>query len=254
MVARLGVAALVAAATIAVYAGRGSIEIDFERGYEGGFVDGFHSRERAEGKYFRWTDGSSFVVFRHLPHRGLIDVEARLKTIRPVGEALPELRFTANGITVHRARALPGSVTYHFELPSTTSTLRLGIESDTFEASGGRSLGVQVLGVTLKPAERPSWTVPALIMALAALGFTFALGSSLAALTICAGCLYLLAQGPATFTSYPFQVMGIAVVALIVSRAVRFVADRLMWLHPAERARVVALVAALLAVELIVVC
>ncbi|HSF18656.1 MAG TPA: hypothetical protein VLK65_24235 [Vicinamibacteria bacterium] len=254
MVARLGVAALVAAATVAVYAGRRSVEVDFERGYEGGFVDGFHPRERAEGKYFRWTDGSSFVVFRNLPPRGLIAVEARLKTIRPVGEALPELRFTANGITVHRARALPGSVTYHFELPSATPTLRLGIESDTFEASGGRILGVQVLGVTLKPAERPTWTMPALTMFLAAFGFTLALGSSLAALVLCAGCLYLLAQGPAAFTSFPLQLAGIAVVAVVVSKAARFVADRLTWLQPVERARVVALVAALVAVEAIGVC
>ncbi len=155
----------------------GAVLIDFERGYEGAFVSGFHPRERSEGKYFRWTDDASFVELHHLPAKGSIAVEARLRTIRPAGEALPSLAFTANGVTVHRAAALPGVVTYHFQFPSTSSRLRLGIESDTFEAAGGRKLGVQVLGVRLKlPEELPSFEGPALSLSLAAL-FSSARGS-----------------------------------------------------------------------------
>ena len=97
-------------ATAAVYLKHRDIVVDFERGYEGAFVESFHPRERAEGKFFRWTTGESYLTFQNLPATGTVSVEARLKTIRPGGVALPELAFTVNGVTMHRARALPGSV------------------------------------------------------------------------------------------------------------------------------------------------
>ena len=81
------------ATTSFVYQRGGAILIDLERGYEGAFVDGFHSRERAEGKYFRWTDDASYVELRHLPLKGTIGVEARLRTLRPEGTPLPSLAF-----------------------------------------------------------------------------------------------------------------------------------------------------------------
>ena len=136
------VGAFAFAATSFLYPSGGSIHIDFERGYEDAFVEGFHRRERSEGKYLRWTDDASVVELRNLPTRGMIAAELRLRTLRPPGEPLPNLAFTANGVTLQRTRARPGVFTYRFELPSTSSRLWLGIESDTFEAPGGdRRLG-----------------------------------------------------------------------------------------------------------------
>jgi hypothetical protein len=141
--------------------------LDFERGYEGAFVDGFHPRERAEDKYFRWTDDASYIELRHLPTKGTIQVEARLRTIRPEGQALPSLSFTANGVTVHRAVALPGIVSYHFPIPSSASHLRLGIESETSEAAAAASSEFR-FSIRLAPDELPSFEEPPL-MALAAI-------------------------------------------------------------------------------------
>src|SRR3989304_9390475 len=103
------VGAFAFATTSFVYQRGGSILIDFERGQEGAFVDGFHPRERAEGKYFRWTDDASYVELRHLPAKGTMAAEVRLRTIRPEGGPLPSLAFTANRVTLHRRAAPPGA-------------------------------------------------------------------------------------------------------------------------------------------------
>ena len=213
------VGAFAFATTSFVYQKDGVILIDFERGYEGAFVEGFHPRERAEGKYFRWTDDASYIELSHLPSKGTIEVEARLRTTRPEGEALPSLAFTANGVTVHRAAALPGVVTYHFRFPSSSSHLRLGIESETFEAAGGRKLGVQVLGMRLKlPDELPSFEAPALWMTAAALlllaaglasGLSFPI-AVLAPLALTVPFVYLLGLQSVRFSAYPRDVALLA--------------------------------------------
>jgi hypothetical protein len=241
------------------YSRGGAVLIDFERGYEGAFVSGFHPRERADQKYFRWTDDASFVELRHLPVKGPIAVEARLRTIRPEGEALPSLSFTANGVTVHRAAALPGVVTYHFQFPSSSSRLRLGIESETFEAAGGRKLGVQVLGVRLKlPDELPSFERPALLMSLAAmlllaaglasgLAFPFAVA---AAIVLSVPLVYFLGLGPVRYSAYPRDVAYLALAAFLFAAALRALLNHLSWLHPSERSVATALLALLLLMKM----
>ncbi len=251
--------AFVFAATSFVYEKGRAVVIDFERGYEGAFVDGFHPRERAEGKYFRWTDGDSVVELRHLPVKGPIAVEARIRTIRPAGEELPSLAFTANGVTVHRAAALPGVVTYHFQFPSSSSRLRLGIESETFEAGGGRKLGVQVLGVRLKlPDELPSFETPALSMSLAAIllliaglasGLSFPIAIS-AAVALTFPLVYLLGLGAVRHSAYPRDVVVLASATLLFAAVLRTVLNRLRWLHSSERAAATALLALLLLMKM----
>jgi len=213
----------------------GAVLVDFERGYEEAFVRGFHPRERVEGKFFRRTDDASYVELRHLPPKGTIRVEARLRTIRPEGGALPNLAFTANGVTVHRAVALPGVVTYHFEFPSTSKRLSLGIESDTFEAAGGRKLGVQVLGIRLKlPEEIPSFEEPALWMALSSvllLGAGLASGlsfpiSALAAAALTLPLLYLLGLQGVRFSTYPREVALLAASTLTREKVFRLLYDQ----------------------------
>jgi hypothetical protein len=251
-------AAAAIAGTAAVYLRVIDVDIDFERGYEGAFVEGFHPRERAGGKYFRWTDGASSVVLRHLPAKGTIGVIARIKTLRPAGTPLPELAFTANGVTVYRTPALPGLVSYRFEFPSTSSRLELGIESDTFTA-GGRPLGVQVLEVALKlPSERPAWVAPSLTMGAAAL-LLFAAGlvsglaplvSGAAALVLSLGFVYLSSFQAVRFTSYPTDVLLLAAASLLVAMILRALFRRFGWLHTSERAVASGVLALLLLVKL----
>ena len=88
--------------------------------------------------------------------------------------------------------------------------LALPFESETFDAAGGRKLGVQVLSVRLKlPDELPSFESAALWMALAAvllLGAGLAAGLSfpvavLSALVLILPCVYLLGPGPVRWSS-----------------------------------------------------
>ncbi|MGH9389618.1 MAG: hypothetical protein ACRD1Z_08380, partial [Vicinamibacteria bacterium] len=247
------------AATSFVYQRGGAILIDFERGYEGAFVEGFHARERGEGKFFRWTDEASGVELRHLPAKGTIEAEVRLRTIRPEGTALPSLAFTANGVTVHRAMALPGVITYHFPFPSTSSRLTLGIESETFEASGGRKLGVQVRGIRLKlPHELPSFEAAALFMSLSAIllllaglasGLSFPI-AVLAAVALNVAFVFLLGLQAVRFSTYPRDVAFLTASILAAALLLRGILNRLGWLHPSERALATALVSLLLLVKM----
>jgi hypothetical protein len=259
LIVAIAVGAFAFAATSFLYDRGGALLIDFERGYEGAFVDGFHPRERAEGEFFRWTDDASYIELRHLPPKGTIEVEARLRTIRPKGMPLPSLAFTANGVTVHRAAALPGPVTYHFGFPSTSSRLRLGIESETFEAAGARKLGVQVLGVRLKlPEEIPSFEEPALWMSLGAmllLGAALASGLSfpiavLAAAALSVPLVSLLGLGAVRFSAYPRTLAGLAASTLAAAYLLRTILNRLRWLHPSERSVATALLSLLLFVKM----
>jgi hypothetical protein len=262
LIVSVAAAAFVFGATSFQYEKGGTVLIDFERGYEGAFVEGFHPRERAEGKYFRWTDGASAVELQNLPTRGPIVVEARLRAIRPEGASLPSLAFTANGITVHRAAALPGVVNYHFQFPSTSSRLRLGIESDTFDA-GGRTLGVQVLGIRWKlPDEYPSFEGPALWMALAtSLLLTAALVSGLSfpvavvsAVGLGAVLSHLLGFEAVRFSSYPRDVAGLAGATLGAAAILRAILDRVRWLHRTERAVAIGVLALVVLVKMGMLC
>ncbi|HEY7819269.1 MAG TPA: hypothetical protein VIG29_13675, partial [Vicinamibacteria bacterium] len=169
------------------------------------------------------------------------------------------LAFTANGVTVHRAAALPGVVTYHFQFPSSSSRLTLGIESETFEAAGGRKLGVQVLGVRLKlPEELPSFESPALWMSLGALlllasglvsGLTFpfaVFGAILSTLPL----VYLLGLDAVRHSDYPRDVALLALGTFLFAAALRALLNRLGWLHPEERSAAVALLALLLLMKM----
>ena len=262
LIVAAAVGAFAFAMTSLVYQRGGAILIDFERGYEGAFVGGFHPRERAEGKYFRWTDDASYVELRHLPHKGTkgtIGVEARLRTIRPEGTPLPSLAFTANGVTVHRAAALPGVVTYHFQFPSSSTRLKLGIESETFEAAGGRKLGVQVLGIRLKlPDEPPSFEESGLWMSLSAIlllaaclaaGLSFPI-AVLAAVVLTIPFVYLLRLDAVRFSAYPENAAVLAGSTLAAAVLLRAVLNRLGWLHPSERAVATALLALLLLMKM----
>ncbi|HLE68345.1 MAG TPA: hypothetical protein VJH87_01580, partial [Vicinamibacteria bacterium] len=259
LIVAAAVGAFAFATTSFVYRKGGTILIDFERGYEGAFVNGFHPRERAEGKYFRWTDDASYVELRHLPAKGRMAAEVRLRTIRPEGAPLPSLAFTANGVTVHRAAALPGVVTYHFQFPSSSSRLRLGIESETFEAAGGRKLGVQVLGIRLKlPEELPSFEEPALWMSLSAIlllaaglasGLSFPI-AVLATVGLTVPFVYLLGREGVRFSAYPRDVALLAASTLAAGALLRAVLNRIGWLHATERALAVALLALLLLIKL----
>ena len=255
LIVAAAVGAFAFATTSFVYRKGGAILIDFERGYEGAFVNGFHPRERAEGKYFRWTDDASYVEFRHLPLKGTLGVEARLRTIRPEGAPLPSLAFTANGVTVHRAAALPGVVTYHFQFPSSSSRLRLGIESETFEAAGGRKLGVQVLGIRLKlPEELPSFEEPALWMSLSAMlvlasGLSFPI-AVLAAVVLTVPFTYLLGLSSVRFSTYPRDVALLTLSALAAAALLRAILNRAGWLHASDRGIATALLALLLLLKM----
>jgi hypothetical protein len=260
LIVAAAVGAFAFAATALLYRSGESIFIDFERGYEGAFVDGFHPRERAEARYFRWTDELSVVELRHLPTRGTIAAELRLRTLRPPGEPLPNLAFTANGITLQRVPARPGVSTYRLEFPSTSSGLRLGIESETFEApGGGRKLGVQVLWVRLKlPDHQPSFEGSALWMSAAALlllatglasGIPYPI-AVLSALALTAPFLYLLDLRGLRFSSYPRDVAVLAASVFAAAILLRGLLNRLRWLHPSDRSLATALLALLLLVKM----
>jgi hypothetical protein len=264
MASRAAIASVLLAGTVAfaasamLYRRSGDAQVDFERGYEGGFVEGFHPRERVEGKYFRWTDESSFVDFHHVPKRGVLGVEVVLKTIRPPGAPLPVLGFTANGVTLNRARAFPGVATYRFELPSSSSRLRLGIESETFEA-GGRNLGVQVLSVTVRlSGQRPSWLVPAAWMSLAAmliaatgmvcrvpLGVAFG-----AALLLSLSFVHLSTLEAVLFSTYARDVTVLLAVVLGAAALIRALLNRLSWLARSESSAAAGILALVLLLKL----
>ena len=222
--------ALVFASTAALYQRHGDIVVDIESAYEGGMVSEFHSRERLGNQFFRWTKDVSYLDFRNLPKTGVLAVEARLRVRRPHGEPLPNLAFTANGATVHNTPGLPGTVGYHFEFPTDSSHLRLGIRSDTFDPSGERPLGVQLLGVVVHLPDAPlSWVAPSAVMGAAALllfaAAFVASGVSLlsagAALVFSGGFLYLLAQHAVRFSLYPWQVAALSALTLVVAVVAR---------------------------------
>jgi hypothetical protein len=254
----LALAAATFAAASFVYRDVREVEVDFERGYEGAFVEKFHPRERTGEGYFRWTRETSYVVLRHLPASGSLAFEARIRTVRPAGEPLPMLTFTANGVTVHRTQALPGLVVYRFELPSTAALLKLGIESEPFEAGGGRMLGVQVLGIRASFDRSPDAFPAASWFALAAiflfLGQLFAgvslLFASLTTAALSASIVHLTTCEAVRFSAFPRDAAVLAAALLVASVLMKLVFDRAAWLHRSERAVATALLSILLFVKL----
>jgi len=255
MRARAVVAAIVGVilfgATGALYQGSRELVVDFQKAYEGGFVSEFHGRERADDGYFRWTRAASYLDFHHLPRTGTVKFEAQLRVRRPRGARLPNLAFTVNGTTVHRAVSLPGRAIYSFEVPASRSVLRFGIASNTFDLSGtdSRPLGVQVLSVRLSfPDSAPSWVAPSLWMGSAAIllfaaalvaGAAF-LWAGLSSLVVALGFLFLLVQHALRFSSYPRDVALLAAATLAVLVFLRFVLAKLDWFHPSSRKWVLA--------------
>ncbi len=260
LIVALALGAVTFAAASFLYPNGGVILIDFERGYEDAFAEGFHRRERSEGGYLRWTDDSSVVELRNLPTRGVIGCELKIRTLRPPGGTLPNLAFTANGVTLHRAPARPGVSEYRFEFPATSSRLALGIESETFVAPGGdRELGVQVMAVRLRlPDHLPSFEGPALWMSGAALfllGAGLASGVSfpvafLAGLVLTGAFLYLLGLEALRFSSYPREVALLAALVFAAAVLLRALLNGVGWLHPSERSIAAAVLSLLLLVKM----
>jgi len=193
-------------------------------------ISDFNDRERLDGQFFRWTKDVSYLDFHHLPSTGELAVEAHLRVRRPLGDPLPNLAFTANGATVHTTPGLPGAASYHFAFKTTHSELRLGIRSDTFDPDGGRPLGVQVLGVTVRlPDESLSWVTPAARMGGAAAQLfataQVASGASVAsagvAILFSGTFVYLLAQHAVRFSLYPRDVAVLAALTLAVALVAR---------------------------------
>ena len=261
VVLAFALAMVVFSATAALYhqrllvTGDRDVVVDFERAYEGGMISEFNNRERLEGSFYRWTKAVSYVDFHNLPTSGTLVVEARLRVRRPHGEPLPNLAFTANGATVHTSAGRPSTETYRFEFPATRSHVRLGIRSDTFDPSGTRPLGVQVLDVTVDfPDEPVSWVAPASWMAgaaalLFAVGIVATAGRSLvsagAALVVSAGFLFLLAQHALRYSLYPRQILALAAFTLLIA----LIARRL---QPDARVSVTTTIAVVFLVEMAV--
>lgn len=233
--------------------------IDVEHGFESAFVEGFHPRERAGETYFRWTRDQSFLVLDNLYPSGDVDVEARLRVIRSSEMPLPNLAFTANGVTVHREIGKPGEAIYAFDFPSTSSRLRLGIESDTFEAGGGRFLGVQVLSVRIVP---PGGRAAArnVIAWLALATMFFVLGASwvglgpwtaaLAGGAMGAAFCWLVSLRSLAFSSYPREVAMFALVSVGLIAIVSALLQGLTSCTPRERRSVLAVVALAFVIKL----
>jgi len=220
--------------TAILFQGPAEVAIDFEGAYEDAFISGFHDRERADGRPFRWTTGESYLHLKNLP-RGKLDIEARIRVVRPSGSELPLVWFSANGVTVYRTRGRPGVDSYSFSFPSRSTTIRLGVHSDTFVAGGGRNLGVQVLLLRVSSADRAriatgpiSWMVLAsfvflLSFRLVGLALPYA---SLTAEGFTVAFTYLVFQGGMRYTDYPQQVALTALVALVATSILRFLLRR----------------------------
>ena len=220
--------------TALIYQRPTEVTIDFEGAYEDTFISGFHGRERAGGRAFRWTTGESYIHLKNLP-RGKLNVEAELRVVRPSGSELPLVWFSANDVTVYRTRGRSGIDSYSFSFPSRSTTLRLGVHSDTFVAGGGRALGLQVIRLRVSSANRDglaavplAWMILAsflLLLAFRWVGLRLPYASASAAGFIVAF-IYLVLQGGMRFSDYPQQVAFTAVVALVVTLILRFLLRR----------------------------
>lgn len=250
--------AVAAAGTFYLFQQPADAVIDFEGRYENGFISGFHGPERDAARGFRWTSGRSYIELHNLPP-GEQEIEARLKVIRPPGEDLPMLWFTANEVTVYRTAGLAGEATYRFTVPLRGSSLRLGIHSDTFTAAGSRTLGVQALSVRIRSPEgrsgiyRPTlWMMVAALILLAtfrAAGLSKTV-STLIATAFSAAFVYLLAQASVRFSGYPVEVAGLAGIILVSSVILRRLLRWSGWFHPSEEPLVIGLLAATLLLKL----
>jgi len=251
-------------ATYWVYGQPRAAYVDFERGYEDGFVAGFHAHESMGGRGFRWSTGDSFVRLENLPPRTRLRVEVRLKALRPKEVPLPRVRFTANGATVFETVSDPGLVTYRFGLTLRGDSLELGIHPDVFVPTDygredARVLGVEIFSVRVEPqGGAPTWKAPAVRMALAA-AILLAAGllaglplsvSSLAASVLIGGFAYLLGQDSVVFSSYPQRVLTLAGTALGASAVLRVVLRRAQWLGSMERSILIGVLAGSLLLKL----
>jgi hypothetical protein len=231
--------------------------VDFEKNYEGAFVEGFHDHEKMDGRGFRWTAKDAYVHIDHLPRKSRLRVEVRIKGLRPREVQLPRVRFTANGATVFETMCAPGLVTYRFGVTLPESTLVLGIHPDVFVPShigrnDDRVLGVQVFSIRVEPQggeadiARPiGWMV---IAACLLLGVGWAAGLSLplssAGVTFLSlGFAYLMSLDSVRFLAYSQTLAVLAGLTLVVAAVTRLVLGWAGWPHRDERPVVVAVVA-----------
>jgi hypothetical protein len=245
------------ATTYLVYRQPRAAYVDFERRYEEGFISGFHTHERMEGRGFRWSTGDSRIRLENLPPQTRLRVEVRVKALRPKEVPLPHIRFTANGATVFETMCAPGLVTYRFGVTLRDDSLELGIHPDIFvPAHYGREddrvLGVQVFSVSVEPqGGAPEWRAAARRMMMAA-ALLLAAGllaglsltvSSLTASLLIAGFAYLLGQDSVLFSPYPQRILTLAGMMLLASGVLRVVLSRVRWLTPTERSILIAVLA-----------
>lgn len=231
-------------ATERLYREPAEVVVDFERGYEGGFISGFHARELDGGVGFRWTDGDGFVKVRQLPVGANLEVDVKIKALPAPGQGFPVVRFTVNGAPALQATAARGFTRYHISVPDSPRTLTLGIHSPAFTLRDGRSVGVQLYSVRLAPqsAGRRS-TRPVALLAITAAIF-LAAGksaglslpiSSIAATLLSLGFAYLLGQKSVRFTGYPEEVLELALGTVLAALLLRILFRLWGWPRPAER-------------------
>jgi hypothetical protein len=238
-----------------IYRGAAEAYVDFERHYEDAFVSGFHDHETMDGRGFRWTARDGLVRLQNLPRQSRLRVEVRIKGLRPRGNPLPHVRFTANGATVFETICAPGLVTYRFGVTLPGDTLELGIHPEIFvPAHSGREdervLGIQVFSILVVPrggeagtAKPTAWMTiagAALLASALVAGLSLA-SSSIAATVFSSGFVLLLSLDSVRFLPYPRNVAVLAVITLTLSVLLRGVLSRLGWPHPSERSVLVAL-------------
>ncbi len=231
--------------------------VDFEKSYEGAFVEGFHDHERMEGRGFRWTARDAFVHLDNLPRKSRLRVEVRIKGLRPREVPLPQVRFTANGATVFETMCAPGLVTYRFGVTLRESSLALGIHPEVFVPSAigrndDRVLGVQVFSVRVEPqggeieVRRPvGWMLATVVLLLGA-GWVAGLPlpfSSAGVTLFSLGFAYLMSLDSVRFLSYAQTLALLAGLTLLVAAITRAMLGWAGWPHRDERPVVVAVIA-----------
>jgi hypothetical protein len=243
--------AVVGVSTYAVYRGTTGGSIDFENGYEGGFIVGFHGSPYDLTPGYRWTTRNSYVRLENLPTPAELLVHVRLSAPRPAGKATP-VWFSANGQRVVAAVVGPGVTSHRFRVPLEERSVSLGIHAETYFVAGLGPVGVQVHGVDFRLSQVHSAPFrPVLWMAAAGLALV---GGSLAAgrpvrqaccvsMVVSAGFVYLLAQDSVRFQNYSRDVLWITVGAVAICVGLRFLLDQWQWLPRQERAALSAILA-----------
>lgn len=148
--------ALTTVLTGAVFRGPSEGAVDFERGFERGFISGFQGNPYDVTQGFRWTKRNSFVHLENLPRSGDLEVEIRLQAPRPSGQPPPAIWFTVDGRTLFRNAGRPELTSYTLRIPMDSTSLNLGIHSETIFVRGLGAIGVQAHSVRFRHLGIPS--------------------------------------------------------------------------------------------------